>query len=180
MSNLPIKMGIGLLIEDDAFNIVRDLQLTVSRTANNVNGLKQPPHITVKRPQTLNHPSEIDNMFAIVDDIAARHHQVDVTLDSIGNFTDKVMYLGIADTTELKQIHQQIAHSLTAQTTEQPIFHATLAHGLTADQFAVAQKELKYIQAELPLKISLKKIGCFMEVDGHWVVVHIKELGSKT
>jgi len=43
-----MKIGVGLLIDDDAHNELRDLELIISSNTGNEFGLFQPPHITIK------------------------------------------------------------------------------------------------------------------------------------
>ena len=178
MFKQSFKIGIGLLIEEDAFNVMRQSQLRLTRATNNSIGLQQPPHITVRSPLTLNNLADIDHMITITNELAAQYTSVNIVLDSVRTFTDKVIYFSVAEINELMHLHKKINSMLQIDTHEPPIFHATLAHELSSDEFAVASNEIKNLQKALPLKTSLKKIGCFMEVNGQWIVIHAKVLGD--
>ena len=182
MSKSVPKIGIGLLVEGALFNALRELQLRLIQATNNSYGIKQPPHVTVRRPFVPTKIDDVARVCALIDDMAKRHNPIDVTLQSLGCFGDRVCYLAVAPSSELLQVQQSIEEALlkasmpVTESGDAPIFHVTLAHNLTADQFVTAQRVLDDPGLVLPIQARLAKIGLFMEIDDQWVVVYSKTM----
>ncbi|MCB9839266.1 2'-5' RNA ligase family protein [Candidatus Nomurabacteria bacterium] len=86
-----MKIGIGLLVEGEAHNQLRELELIISSATDNELGLYQPPHITIKRPFEADHHA-LEDTKKILKDFAKTVEEFDIDLGIYKTFSNQVIY----------------------------------------------------------------------------------------
>lgn len=184
------KIGIGALIEGEAHNTIRALELKLADKTSNFSGLGQPPHITVKAPFDVISLADIKTYQALLEGIAQNHTSLDLELCGAGNFNQSVLYLQVAYSESLRQLHEDLLVATLRHFPEakgkfedkEAVFHATLAMGLRPTQFAIARETLETLpQASSSISANIRKLGLFLKVSdsNQWIVLAEKMLIQK-
>lgn len=184
---MTYTIGIGALIEGDAFNCIRTIELDTANAIGSFQGLAQPPHVTVKRPFDVRDVASIKKTSQLMHAIASNTRSFELTLDGVNNFADKVWYLSVQKNEALAQLHNQCLDKLTpffpdckgVFEGENAVFHSTVTMDMTPEQFTLAEKYLKS-QPEDRYVISapVTKLGLFLGMNNntHWVIVDQSDL----
>jgi 2'-5' RNA ligase len=176
-------IGIGALLDTDAFNTVRSLELAVASATNNFAGLGQPPHITIKRPFEVVSVDDIDKVLAQVEEVVEKTPAFTVQYSGLGNFGHTTLFLAVETSPELQKLHRELLSRLKESFTDaesphegqQMVFHTSIATNLQEDQFESARKK---IYGDVAVACHIRKLGLFLGIDNntHWAVIAEKEL----
>ncbi len=186
---MPYTIGIGALIEGEANNNIRKIELGLADKIGNSKGLGQPPHISVKRSFTVPDLATIAQVEALMHEIAKKSRPFDVGLEGVGSFADKVLYLKVLANDSLQTMHQDylnafrpvLPESIGKLEGDKMVFHSTLAMGLTPEEFKEGKDYLDIAPEETyTFTTSINKVGLFLGVDdnSHWVVINEIVLGQ--
>jgi 2'-5' RNA ligase len=184
---INIKIGIGLILNADALNTIRELELKVASATNNWRGLQQPPHITLKRPFQVVSPSTITKLVELVNHQAALTPRLVITYNGINHFGEDVLYAQIKKDDQLRVLYSDITKAVEAivpnaighgTSEKEMVFHTTIALGLSSAEYKIAHK---CVQAISPSKSQFTTVvdsmGLFLSNDGiHWDIVHQSNL----
>jgi len=183
---MSFTIGIGVLIESEAFNDIRSLELTAAAATNNFAGLGQPPHITVKRPFTVATEEDIRQVQQAVHDICEQAAQFDVQLTGFGSFGDTTLYLTPQACPQLVSLHTQLLAKLQAVFGEVEAafegkdmrFHASIAIDLRPGQLKIAQEACAPAASDVIIEATISKLGVFIGLDDntHWSVLSEEKL----
>lgn len=173
------SIGIGALIEDEAFNALRKIELQIASKSGNWYGLFQPPHITIKRPFKADNKA-LQTTKKLMFDLAAQTLAFDVVLQSIEHFGTNVVYASLQETKKLNDMHVWLIDNLRKNSvavgdneSQTMIYHSTLTMNTTKVQFNAAIIEAQKQSSAFPLRCPIRKLGLFLNIDGgkHWIVI---------
>lgn len=176
---MTITVGVGALIEQEQFNILRNIELSLAVKTGNWYGLGQPPHIAIKRPFQME-KARLEYVQSAVRQVAQGFGRFSVRLSGCANFDKKVLYIQVGDNAMLFDLHDQLLTTLASlykksNQSKGPdmIFHSTLAMNLSPEEYEIASSEMKKLMPSHPIVCDIKKIGVFLSVDNsrHWVVI---------
>jgi 2'-5' RNA ligase len=142
---MQYKLGVAILLDDETSNRMRLLELEVASATSNTCGLKQPPHITVKRPFEVSTYAEAAAFSEEVRSVAQVTSAFSLVISGSGNFGEKVVYLPVVAEDNDAQLQAltkgllEVTFRYDASIDEyeavgQPAFHATIAMGLNGQQ----------------------------------------------
>lgn len=175
---MTYKIGVGILLEDELHNQVREIQLRIADVTGNWQGLCQPPHITVKRPFEVASLHGLEHYSESITKATAELKPFEVKLATFGDFGGETLFVRAeAKSEELSDVHRHLVSIAgAANTTDQfegdvMVFHSTIARGLTKSQFDAAQHELKDIK--LSANFTVKRLGLLLDTGKgmHWAVI---------
>lgn len=175
---MKYRIGIGLLLPDLQFNFVRNIELNLHNSNEVTLGLSQPPHITIKRPFTLNSKGELDSFIERLTHMCLK--PCTVRYKEVTVFPDNTVYFSIEDNSDLHDLHKRtldICKEFNIGPDElegdNVIFHTSLALGLSDNQSRTALRSITLSGDELmPFKLS--SVGIFMQLpsNGTWIIIH--------
>ncbi len=176
-----MKIGIGLLIDDDAHNDLRDLEIIVSNATGNELGLFQPPHITIKRPFEADQ-NTFEDTKKILKDFSEAVEEFRIDLGIYKTFSNEVLY-AYPDETKIVDAQKILLEMLDKISikpdefdVEKYIAHSTIALGLSPNEFEIAESKLHNYESKTITTV-ISKIGLFLNVDEkHWIVVAVEKL----
>jgi 2'-5' RNA ligase len=184
---MKFTIGIGVLIEGDAFNSLRNTELRLRLKNGNADGLQQPPHVTVKRPFVVN--EEIfEHARSILHMTAQKFAPSQVKLTGESAFGTSVVFASVEPSEFLTRLHESLLKSLDTHGVQPDtfegqnmVFHSTLAMNLTPDQFEKSQDILQNLRLTWPLICNVSKLGLFLAIDDdrHWIVIDEATLTGK-
>lgn len=186
---MTYTIGIGALIQDDAFNHIRAIELDTAKVTSNYQGLAQPPHVTVKRPFTVEDVASIKKAGQLMHTIASQVNSFELTLNGISNFADKVWYLKVKQNDTLNNLHERCLDALTPLFSgckgvfegDKMVFHSTVTMDITPEQFKLAGEYLKSQSGgRYSVTTSITKLGLFLGMNNntHWVIIDQADLGD--
>ncbi|MDO8487309.1 MAG: 2'-5' RNA ligase family protein [Candidatus Curtissbacteria bacterium] len=173
-----MQIGIGILLEEDAYNYARDLELKISNQFNTKDGLRQPPHVTIKPPFEV---SSLEPFISYFDTLVKSIKPFELELGGIDSFAPSVIYIKVTENPDLENLHLKILDELEEQFDIKPnqfeakgyAFHSTLAMGdLSQDKYA---KAMEYLQKEnKSFKFKFTTIGLFyLFEEKDWIVIRV-------
>lgn len=176
------RFGIGLLFDEYTFNTIRNLELNLKRNFNLIDGLKQPPHITIKAPFEFNDFEKLEIYF---DELSNSLTQFDVDLTKVDSFGINTIFLDVGKNEKLLDLHLRILKDFNTNFNLLPSqfegknvkFHSTVAlHNNDVKIFEESFKYLNSIFQRIPAKI--EGIGLFKHLGEEigWVIINKKEL----
>lgn len=171
-----MKIGIGLLIDDDAHNELRDLELIVSSKTGNELGLFQPPHITIKRPFEADQNTFV-YVKKILKEFCSSVEEFEINLGIYRTFGNEVIYAYTEDSkvisaqkTLLEKL-EKINVMPDEFDVDKYIAHSTIALDLSFNEFELAESELQNYKGK-SINTLISRVGLFLNVDErHWIVV---------
>lgn len=171
-----MKIGIGLLIEDDAYNKLRDLELIVSSETGNELGLFQPPHITIKRPFEADQDTFV-NAKRILREFCGSVQEFEIDLGIYRTFGNEVIY-AFTDVSKIISIQKSLLEKFEKINVmpdefdaDKYIAHSTIALDLSPNEFEIAESKLLNYKGKT-ITTLISKVGLFLNVDErHWIVV---------
>lgn len=184
---MSYALGIGALIEGPEFNTVRDIQLQLAAKTNSLNGLCQPPHVTVKRPFEVSSKEEVEAVIEIMDKVATACSSFEVRLKDFDSFGSHFIYANAEDGEALMNLHHDLMSALYLLKVapdpfegESMAFHTTLAMGLSKKEFKTAESELENLMPDKPIHCKIKKLGLLLGLDdaSYWSVIKESPLGK--
>jgi len=171
-----MKIGVGLLIDDDAHNELRDLELIVSRKTGNELGLFQPPHITIKRPFEADQNTFVDAK-KILKEFSGSIEEFEISLGIYRTFGNEVVYAYTEDSKIVfaQKILLEKLEKINVIPDEfdidKYVAHSTIALGLSTDEFETAKSNLQNYKRKT-ITTLISRVGLFLNVDEkHWIVV---------
>jgi len=171
-----MKIGVGLLIDNEAHNELRDLELVVSSKTGNELGLFQPPHITIKRPFEADQNTFVD-VKKILKEFCSSVEEFEVNLGVYRTFGNEVIYAYMEDSKIIsaKKILLEKLEKINVIPDEfdedKYIAHSTISLGLSSNEFRIAESELQNYK-DKTMTTLISRVGLFLNVDEkHWIVV---------
>jgi|GEM_PF-3321507 len=178
-----MKIGVGLLIDDDAHNELRDLELIVSSKTGNELGLYQPPHITIKRPFDADQNTFVDAK-KILKEFCSSVEEFEINLGIYRTFGNEVMYAFTEDSKiislqkTLLEKFKQVNVMPDDFDTDKYIAHSTIALDLSSNEFELIESELRNYKGKT-INTLISRVGLFLNVDErHWIVVATEKFKS--
>ena len=180
---MSFTIGIGAIIEGEQLNAVRNLELGAATETTNFSGLSQPPHVTVKRPFTVNSADDIEKAKAILSTIAESISPLEIQYEEFGNFGESTLFLAIKQNEALEELHTKLLTQLGEQfKAEAPfegkemVFHTSIATSLQPGQLEVVKNTS--VPQSLTVPFTVRKVGIFLGLDNNkqWVVIFEKSL----
>lgn len=174
-----MQIGYGIILEDEIYNFMREMELLLFEKFGLKKGLYQSPHITIKPP------FEVDSFepyMQYLDELCEKTSPFQIELNGFNAFAGKVIYLDVRSNNHLFLAYETIFSDLKKMGVpvlrDDMIFHATLAYGdVEAATFA---KAYDYLQEHFHPHFSCqtKKIGLFYQLpeDSGWIVIKEKAL----
>lgn len=176
-----MKIGVGLLLEDDAHNELRDLELIISGKTGNELGLFQPPHITIKRPFDADRDTFM-NAKTILKKFSDSVEAFEISLGIYRSFGEEVVYAYTEDSKiiaaqkALLEMFEKINVEPDEFDVSKYIAHSTIALDLSSDEFEIAKSELQNYEGKT-ITTLITRVGLFLNVDQrHWIVVATEKL----
>jgi len=171
-----MKIGVGLLIDDNAHNELRDLELIVSSKTGNELGLYQPPHITIKRPFEADQNTFVDAK-KILKEFCGSMDEFEINLGIYRTFGNEVVYAYTEDSKIvfaqgilLKKL-EKINVIPDEFDVDKYILHSTIELGLSPNEFEIAKSNLQNYKSKT-ITTLISRVGLFLNVDEkHWIVV---------
>lgn len=186
---MAYTIGVGVLFEEEFNNAIRRIELALLGAVDSNNGLRQPPHVTIKRPCHINGDTDIDHAMALVKNFAKDTDSFMVKFGAVGKFGDSVLYLSVQENQLLVRLHQSLVESFESRfgnTTgafegDKVIFHTTLAMGLTLEELEKAKVVADKLVSDAPREATATKLGLFlgMDDDTNWIIIGEWALRSK-
>lgn len=174
-------IGVGLIIDDEAFNTIREIELKLSNKSKNYHGLFQPPHITIKRPFEASDKT-LEKLKKILKEYARNQKPINVELKLFKNFGKSVIY-SYCENNQIHKMHNALLEFLKTINVDAGEFdgdkfvgHCTLAMNLKETDFKNLRKDLNSIKG-LTIKTEIKKLGIFLNIDkNHWIIIATEDL----
>lgn len=164
-----MQIGYGILLEEEAFNYVRERELELFASSGLEAGLRQPPHITIKPPFEA---KELQTHLEYLETLANEVEPFEIRFKGFNHFDDKVIYLDVMHNEKLFELNEKITSDLSA-VEDAMIFHATIAYSdINSTKFKEAYDSL--IKKTTPeFKFIFKKIGLFYKLsnDAGWIII---------
>lgn len=179
-----MKIGYGVLLPVGPFNAVRELEVKLRNVCKSEAGLFQDPHVTIKRPFTIDRQS-LPVFLRYMKILSRKVKPFEISLQGIGFFGTSTIYLNVKPSRKLNDLHRMIVNDLRsrgieASTFDSPhmVFHSTLAMDLTEQQFKKASGIISAMQ-EIKLTFTCTEIGIFLNIEGSdaWVVLRKQKIG---
>lgn len=180
---VPYAVGYAVLVPDDVFNAMRQLELEMRERYGSNPGLRQPPHVTVKAPFATR---DLARHRAYLDALAQRTAAFDVELDGIAFFEERggVAFLDVVSpnlhlteltATILRDLAPEAAPS-SYEAANRVHYHATLAF-LDADGLERARRD--YAAVRPRFRFRAERLGLFLGIGGpEWIVIRLAPLGA--
>jgi len=170
------NVGIALLPQVDMAIEIRMRQSEISRKYNTVQGLLQPPHVTIKRPFIVDNISKIKNFCEL---LAKNNSAIHAIYEKYGFIGNKIICLKLKKNKRIENLHKKIIKNLCKiygakiidnMEGEQMKFHTTLAYGdLSETQCKLAQKNMKNFKSNSSM-FELNQIALLRSVGDEWVI----------
>lgn len=173
-----MQIGIGIILEEGVYNYARDLELKISNQFNTKDGLRQPPHVTIKAPFEV---SSLEPFVQYFDGLVSSIKPFELELGGVDSFAPSVIYIKVKESQELNRLHLKIVKDLETQYNVKPTqyegadrtFHSTLAMGdLTKKEH---DKAMEYLKNEnQTFKFKFTTLGLFyLFEEKDWIVIRI-------
>lgn len=171
-------IGIGILFDTAVTNDLREIELRLASVTGNLNGLRQPPHITIKRPFEIESES-IEHVTEDLKRLLGNYKPFLVSLQGVDSFGTSVLYANVERNDMLTLLHKDLVSAFAKyQTAPDPlegdnvVFHSTLAAGLSTPE---CTKALDMLEDEHGISISTtaNEVGLFLGLDQgkYWSVI---------
>jgi 2'-5' RNA ligase len=173
---MSYTIGIGVLLDEETCNILRNFELLLFESNQNTSGLSQPPHITVKVPFEVPSMDDIEIAAKYMTDLATKTKKFSIKLQGLGHFSDKVIFAKVMEHSILKELSDIFIGKFSPKAIQEEerknmIFHSTLAMNLNAKQFNNSQKFLD--KKTLDLDVKAIGLGLFLGINdlSYWAVI---------
>lgn len=175
-----MKIGIGLLVDGEAFNRLRELELIISNETSNELGLYQPPHITIKRPFESDKPT-FESAKKLLKEFARSANEFEIDLGIYKTFSNQVIYAYPDDTNiillknKLLGMLKKIGVEGDEFDTDKFIAHSTIGLDLSPNEYKIAESKLENHKNEV-ITTKISHVGLFLNIDKrHWIIVAIEK-----
>lgn len=130
---------------------IHALKVRIGTTYGTKGALRSPPHITLHMPFLWNETKE-EKMLQSLGDFALSSHRVAITLDGVGSFAPRVVFLAVNENQQLTDLQTRLfrhckvmLNLFNANYKDRPFHpHVTLAfRDLRKDQFGALWNEIK-------------------------------------
>lgn len=176
---MGVRIGFAILLDDESHNFARKIELDLCKKFNLCWGLKQSPHITIKRPFDID---KIEPFLNYIEDLTQNFHPFEIEIDGFGYFEGEknVIFLDVKESPKLKEIQMKILSDLKNNFNIQPYdielngwkFHATLAtEDVCKEKLVKAKEYLKQFKPKF--KFLAKTIGVFYYLGKEvgWIII---------
>lgn len=169
------QIGIAILPPEDYSLFVRKQEIYLAKKYDTIQGLLQPPHVTVKWPFSVDSIWQFDDYCkSLANDITP----FEVRIEGYGFFEPKVIFLKVLPSDELVKLHLRILSDLRGKfgieknkfegATQQ--FHTTLAYSdISEANFHKAKQELENVERP-EWSFTFDSIGLFRFSGEEWLV----------
>ena len=177
---MKLIIGVGLLLEGESYNKIREIEQIFSTTISNDHGLFQPPHITIKRPFQVKSLEDIQDISKTIEKFCKKQKKIKLKLSGIKSFTEKAVYFQVLNDSKVRSIHEDLLlilrskHSIKAEAFDGPKFvaHSTIAMELDEKQHNEIERKLIHKYNKLRIDTTISKIGLFLNIDdAHWIII---------
>lgn len=187
---MSYRIGIGLLIDAPFYDKIRPLELEIAEATKNYAGLRQPPHVTVKRTFEVDSIADITKCAEIMGTVAEKYNPIPLSFHGVANFNEKVIYMQVAPSSPLRHMHKDLLTALeskfsNARSTleaDEMVFHTTLTMQLSLEQFNIARQIADTLPTDATnFTATAQRIGLFLGIDDntHWIVLSEQKLGLR-
>ncbi|WP_235297199.1 2'-5' RNA ligase family protein [Portibacter marinus] len=169
-----MKIGYALMLNNECHNFIRKTQFELHQEVG-IGMPRQSPHITIKSPFKID---RLDEYVTYFDHLAANTPAIDITMNSIGFFDEKVIYLEVEQKQELLDWHFKILADMKARFDVNPDpyegesikFHASIAGFNKREEFVRAKTFLSNLDIDLHFRAV--ELGLFYHLgEGEsWIV----------
>jgi 2'-5' RNA ligase len=171
-----MQIGYGILLNDEAFNHARSLELKLSKEFGAKGGLRQEPHVTIKAPFEASSLNLFEEYF---DELVQTTKAFSITLNGIGSFPPNVIFIQVIKDANLINLHQKIITHMESRFQIKPnpfegekkVFHTTLAMTDISDTF---ESQLASLKDEQPnFTFIFDTLGMFLHLGDKegWIVI---------
>lgn len=176
-----IKVGYGFILEDQLFNVVRLYELDIFQSLGVHQGLRQPPHITIKRPFTID-SENIPSHKKLLHEFATHTRKLNVSYGPVKWFGNDTAYIAI-NSDAVHGAHNSLLKMLEKQGIEKGDFegadftaHTTLALEFGSRGLDEVRKSIDS-QTLLQGTAIIDTVGLFLNIDdSHWIIVATEKL----
>ena len=179
-----MKVGIGLILNDDTSAQITSLENEISRIIGLDSGLKQPPHITIKSPFDVPDMTRILDFFEVFANTVEPIH---VSMSGFCYFEPTTAYIAVNRNKDIYNLHKRLLAELESNMDIKPniyegdniVFHTSTAINMSKEQYERAYKHL----SKLPLvtyETVIDKIGLLVlkEETNNWIIYQSLSLSS--
>ena len=167
------------MLDDEAHNFARKIELDLCKEFNLCWGLRQSPHITIKGPFDAD---ELELFINYIEDSAQNFHPFEIELDGFNYFEgeENVIFLDVKENSKLKEMQTKIISDLRNNFNIEPYdieldgwkFHSTLAiRDVRKENLVEAKEYLKQFNPKF--KFLARTIGVFYYLgeDAGWIII---------
>src|SRR5579872_266451 len=104
-----MQVAFDVLLDPTAYNYIRNLQVKLFELFDAKEELKFEPHFTIKYAFEADDLTVIESYF---DDLVNQTQEIEVTLNGINTFENKVVFVDVAKNETLKALHLKILNDL--------------------------------------------------------------------
>src|SRR5438552_231859 len=105
-----VQLGIAILLEDEAHNALRRLQLAVARAGVDNPALRHIPHVTLKQPF---HARALEPVETYFDELAAATEPFELRFSGLSTFEeDRVIFVDVAADERLESMRRSVLREL--------------------------------------------------------------------
>ena len=179
-----MRFAIAVLLEDDAHNFARKVELELYDMFGLIKSLKIAPHITVEAPFVIDRINLIEEY---LDEFILTQKSFEIEIDGFNYFDEHVIYLDVMKNPDLINLHLKLLKGLKEkfkinESSFEGVnskFHSTVAYkDLDTDTF---QKAKKCLEKYTPnFKFPTKQLGLLYNIgdkDG-WVIAKKYSIGG--
>lgn len=169
------QIGIAILPPEEYSVFVRQQEVALAKKYNTVQGLLQPPHITIKWPFSV---EKLEPFERYCESLAKEMLPFEIGINGYGFFEPKVIFLKVSQNERLVGLHLKIISELkeryeigpNAYEGKNQIFHTTLAYeDISEENFYRAKRELEG-SAQPKISFTFDSIGLFRFNGAEWTV----------
>lgn len=166
------ELAYVILVNDEVHNYMSKLEIDLMKQYGAHEGLKAPPHITLKLGF---HVADIEPFERYFDELINEIEPFDICVKNFGFFDEAgIVYLDVAHTPELNSLRRRIVNDLSVRYGIKPNtlegdqyhFHATLAY-LSRNDFTRARRELENVKIER--RFVLNTLGLICHTGDGWI-----------
>jgi 2'-5' RNA ligase len=164
-----MEVAFVILLENEYYNYVRQLQLKISQLFHAKETLKLEPHITIKYAFTISNLQSVENYFK---ELTNQIKPFEIKIKSIESFDVNVVFISIEKNNTLTNLHLKILNDLKQRFSIRPAeyegknfhFHITLAYkDIDNKTFKKIKDKLKNEKSQFTF--TLHKLGIYLRPD---------------
>ncbi len=170
IKNEKMRVGVGLLLDEDCHNSIRELQINLLSRGLIKSPFIQEPHITIKSPFEI---STIQNLANYLDEKFDNTKEIIVKTSSLDLFDKNILYQAVSKNKILLDLHYDLikfCNDKGEYEGENKVFHITIGRSLSKQ---ILEEQIKFKKNTC----SLIGVGIFLynEETKSWIVVYKKK-----